>query len=184
MRSFLAYHFIQINLILELYIAETDILFDVIQAAKVGLIHPSLLTPQELLKQFLNIKVGMPSGTDLPIDLNESNVQEMIPLSDITIYYSNDKIVFILNIPLVYQYELTLFQLIPIPDCNDNNCIYTKPSYKYLAEANLKKCIPSMMKSIKVFVNMAAISLYVLKFTLVVVIWGVWLHFFRGTKKV
>ena len=60
MRSFLAYHFIQINLILELYKAETDILFDVIQAAKVGLIHPSLLTPKELLKQLLNIKVGMP----------------------------------------------------------------------------------------------------------------------------
>ncbi len=139
MRSFLAYHFIQINIILELYIAETDILYDVIQAAKVGLIHPSLLTPKELLKQLLNIKIGLPSGTDLPIDLNESNIQEMISLSDISIYYSNDKIVFILNIPLVYQYELTLFQLIPIPNCNDNNCVYIKPNYKYLAVSKSKE---------------------------------------------
>ncbi|KAF0714766.1 Envelope fusion protein, partial [Aphis craccivora] len=118
---------------------ETDIIFDVIQATNVGLIHPSLLTPNELLKQLLNIKIGMPSGTDLPIDLNESNVQEMIPLSDISIYYSNDKIVFILNIPLVYQYELSLFQLIPIPNRNDNNCVYIKPNYKYLAVSKSKE---------------------------------------------
>ncbi|KAF0703471.1 Envelope fusion protein, partial [Aphis craccivora] len=136
MRSFLAYHFIQINLILELYIAETDILFDVIQAAKVGLIHPSLLTPKELLKQLLNIKIGLPSGTDLPIDLNESNIQEMIPLSDISIYYSNDKIVFILNIPLVYQYELPLFQLIPIP----NSVSKSKEMYSVYDEIDQSLC--------------------------------------------
>ncbi|KAF0723037.1 Envelope fusion protein [Aphis craccivora] len=68
----------------KLYITETDILFDVIQAAKVGLIHPSLLTPKELLKQLLNIKIRMPSGTDLPIDLNEtvSKSKEMYSVYD------------------------------------------------------------------------------------------------------
>jgi len=124
---------------LELYLSETSILFDVIQTAKLGLIHPNLISPQELLKQFLDIKIGLPSGTDLPLDLNENNVQEMMPLSDITIYYLNDKVVFVLSVPLVYQQELTLFQLIPIPSCEKNNCLYVKPNHNYLAITRSKE---------------------------------------------
>jgi len=76
-----------------------------------------------LLKQFMGIKVGLHIGTDLPMEFNIKNVEEMMPLSDITIYYSNDKIIFIIHVPLVYQHELTLFQLIPIPNYDQNNCL-------------------------------------------------------------
>ncbi|XP_060855486.1 uncharacterized protein LOC132933186 [Metopolophium dirhodum] len=138
-KSYLAYHFFQTNLVLQLYLSETTMLFDVIQAAKVGLVHPSLMSAPELLKQFMVIKIGLPSGTDLPMELNVNNVEEMMPLSDITIYYSDDKIVFIITVPLVYQHELTLFQLIPIPICNQNNCLYVKPNHKYLAISKSKE---------------------------------------------
>jgi len=138
-KSYVSYHFIQAKLMLELYLSETSILFDVIQTAKLGLIHPNLLGPRELLKQFLDIKIGLPSGTDLPLDLTENNVQEMKPLSDITIYYLDDKVIFVLSIPLVYQHELTLFQLIPIPMCENNNCLYVKPNYHYLAITRSKE---------------------------------------------
>ncbi|KAF0769130.1 Envelope fusion protein [Aphis craccivora] len=54
-RSFLVYHFIQTNLILELYLAEINILFDFLQTANIGLIHPRLLTPRELLYKYLAV---------------------------------------------------------------------------------------------------------------------------------
>jgi len=67
-KNYLAYHFIQTNLILELYLSKSSILFNVIQMAKIGLIHSSLSKPPEFLKLFLNIKVGLPSESDLPTD--------------------------------------------------------------------------------------------------------------------
>lgn len=67
-KNYLAYHFIQTNLILELYLSKTSILFNVIQIAKIGLIHPSLLKPPEFLKLFLDNKVGLPRRPDLPMD--------------------------------------------------------------------------------------------------------------------
>jgi hypothetical protein len=33
------------------------------------------------------------------------------------VYFNNDNIVFILNIPLAYQHELSLYKLIPLPAC-------------------------------------------------------------------
>lgn len=87
----------------------------------------------------MTIKIGLPSGTDLPMELNENNVEEMMPLSDITIYYSNDKVVFVLSVPLVYQHELTLFQLIPKPNCENNNCLYVKPNHNYLTLTRSKE---------------------------------------------
>lgn len=42
-------------------------------------------------------------------------VPELIKLSEITVYYSEQKIVFIIKLQLVYQTELTLYQLIPKP---------------------------------------------------------------------
>jgi hypothetical protein len=44
-----------------------DTIGEIVQAAKTGQIHPSLLSPSELLEQFKDIKLGLPSGTDLPI---------------------------------------------------------------------------------------------------------------------
>ncbi|KAE9523117.1 hypothetical protein AGLY_016485 [Aphis glycines] len=116
-KNYISNYFIQVSLMLQLHLSATDILFDVIQSAKIGLIHPSILKPKELLKQILDIKIALPSGTDLPIELRENNVQELVSLSDITIYYSNDKIV-----PLIYQQELTLYKLISIPVCISDNC--------------------------------------------------------------
>ncbi|KAE9542584.1 hypothetical protein AGLY_002495 [Aphis glycines] len=127
-KNYVSNHFIQLSLMLQLHLSATDILFDVIQSAKIGLIHPFILKPKELLNQILDIKIALPSGTNLPIELHEKNIQELVSLSDITIYYSNDKIV-----PLIYQQELTLYKLISIPVCISNNCLYVKPNYKYLA---------------------------------------------------
>jgi len=45
-RIHLSNHFIQVSLMLELYIFETSILFNVIQTARVELIQPNLLKPK------------------------------------------------------------------------------------------------------------------------------------------
>jgi len=76
--------------------AETNTFIEIIQQAKIGIIYPSLTTPQELLEHVKNIKVSLPGGTDLPIDLDLANIYELIKLSDrIAIYYANDNILYL-----------------------------------------------------------------------------------------
>jgi hypothetical protein len=69
----------------------------------------------------------------LPIELDLGDSYELLKLSELTVYYDNDRLVFKISIPLVHQHTLTLFHLIPKPVCESNNCIFIKPSYKFLA---------------------------------------------------
>ena len=46
---------------------------------------------------------------------------------------------FILTLPLVYQNDFILYNLVPVPVCNGNKCVYIKPSNKYLAISKSKE---------------------------------------------
>jgi hypothetical protein len=118
---------------------ETNTLLEIIQQAKVGIIHPSLITPQEFLEHVKDIKVSLPGGTDLPTDLDITNIYELVKLSDLAIYYSNDNLVFVISLPLIYQNDFILYNLIPVPVCINNDCVYIKPSNKYLAISKSKE---------------------------------------------
>jgi hypothetical protein len=69
-RNRILQHFVRINILINQCTFETNTLCEIIQLAKLGQIHPSLFTKQELINQLRDIKVSIPSGTDLPIDLD------------------------------------------------------------------------------------------------------------------
>lgn len=138
-KNYLTKHFIQVNLLITKHILETNTLLEIIHQAKIGVIHPSLITPQELLEHVKDIKVSLPGGTDLPTDLVITNIYELVKLSDIAIYYANDNLVFIISLPLIYQNDFILYNLIPVPVCTGNDCVYIKPINKYLAISKSKE---------------------------------------------
>lgn len=138
-KNYLTKHFVQVNLLIMEHMLETDTLLEIIQQAKIGIIHTNLITPRELLEHVKDIKVSLPGGTDLPTDLDIANIYELVKLSDIAIYYSNDNLVFIISLPLIYQNDFLLYNLIPVPVCIDNDCVYIKPSNKYLAISKSKE---------------------------------------------
>jgi hypothetical protein len=53
-------NFIFINILLEQYSMKMDTIGEIVQAAKTGQIHPSLLSPSELLEQFKDITFVFP----------------------------------------------------------------------------------------------------------------------------
>ncbi|KAF0726158.1 Integrase catalytic domain-containing protein [Aphis craccivora] len=138
-KNYLTKHFIQVNLLVTKHILETNTLLEIIHQAKIGVVHPSLITPQELLEHVKDIKVSLPGGTDLPTDLDISNIYELVKLSDVAIYYANDNLVFIISLPLIYQNDFILYNLIPVPVCIGNDCVYIKPINKYLAISKSKE---------------------------------------------
>ncbi|KAL4107964.1 hypothetical protein QTP88_018233 [Uroleucon formosanum] len=138
--NFVFRHFSYMNLLLTKYMAETDILLSIIEAAKLGQIHPYLLGPTDLLAQFQDIRLSPPIGTDFPYPLSLETVNDIVKLSDVKIYYSNNNIVFILTIPLIYQNNFILYHLIPKPYCHANiNGIYIAPSHKFLTISKNKE---------------------------------------------
>jgi hypothetical protein len=138
LKSLIINHFTFANLVLTKLIFEPNILIEIIQMAKMGQLHPNLISPSELLEQLKDIKISLPTGTELLIELDIANAYELIRLSDLTVYFSNNKIVFIIILPLVYQNELTLYHLIPRPICKLNDCFYIKPNYNFLAISKTK----------------------------------------------
>lgn len=139
--DFMMGHVSDLNLKLTDYIFEINTVIEIIQSAKIGQIHPSLISTQAFHDQFKDIKVSLPKGTDLPVELDIDNIYELLRLSDLIVYYSNNNnLVFIIGIPLVYLNDLTMYHLIPKPICNDfSQCMYIKPNYNYLAVRQSKE---------------------------------------------
>jgi len=81
MKNYLSIHFSFANLVLTKYFYETNTLLETIQMARVGQMHPSLLPPSDLLEQLRNIKISLPSGTELPIELDLVNANELLRLN-------------------------------------------------------------------------------------------------------
>lgn len=143
--------YLKLSLLLTQYMIEANTIFEIIQFAKLGQIHPKLVSPEELLKQFKDIKISLPSGTDLPSELNIEGVSELLKLSTLAIIYFENHLIFRITIPLVYQHTLTLFHLIPKPVCKDNACIYVNPTYDYLAVSKSKELYSTYDKLDKLY---------------------------------
>lgn len=150
-----------INQVMLIQMLKVNTLVEILQNARSGQLHPSLMSTKELLEQFKNIKLNLPSGTNMPLEVQHSSVYELVKLSDLTVYTNNNNLVFILNIPLVYQHELSLYKLIPLPVCvpeNKKKCMYIKPKHDFLAVTKTKELYstydnfnPTICKSVNEF---------------------------------
>jgi len=150
-----------INQVMLIQMIRVNTLVEILQSARSGQIHPSLISTKELLEQFKDIKLVLPSGTNMPLEVQYSNVYDLVKLSDLTVYFNNNNIVFNLNIPLVYQHELSLYKLIPLPACiteDKTKCMYIKPKHDFLAVTKSKELYstydnfnPTICKSVHEF---------------------------------
>jgi hypothetical protein len=151
------------SLLLTKHISELGLLFNIIKSAKIGKIYPYLISLPELFIFFQDIKISLPTGTDLPYSLNPDTIYDLTKLSDLTVYYSNNNIVFVLTIPLIHQNDFILYHLLPKPVCNQINCMIIKPSHRYLAVSRQKNTILRVTILTIHNVNMLEVSFYVPK---------------------
>jgi hypothetical protein len=68
-----------------------------------------LLNQEKLIDQLKYIKIGLSSGTDLHIELGIDNPYELLKLSELAIYCVNNRLIFKINIPLLYQNIFSLY---------------------------------------------------------------------------
>ncbi|KYM93680.1 hypothetical protein ALC62_15717 [Cyphomyrmex costatus] len=93
---------------------DLNILIDGILFRKQGLIHPRIVTPIQILNNSRIIKEQIPHA-EFPITLNLNNIDELIKISNLKVIYSNQRLIYILHIPLLNAERYTLYKPIPLP---------------------------------------------------------------------
>lgn len=94
---------------------QIDSLINAILFSKLGILHPDIITPQQLyLGLSCNIK-NLPSGKEFPLSLKLEIINYLIDVSDLIAYYIDGKLIFITKLPLVTSQEFNLFRVIPLP---------------------------------------------------------------------
>lgn len=111
-----------------------DILINAVLFAKQNVVHPSVITPIQLISSLHKNLNFLTEGLTFPISLDEQHASKLIEISKLSVYYSNNKIVFVIKIPLTTNSIFNLYKLIPlpIPHPNQKTFAYIEPDFKFI----------------------------------------------------
>lgn len=102
-----------------------------------NILHPSIITPQQLHRELADNYRHLPSSLELPVSLDINSIYIILRLCKIVCYYSNNKIIFLLQIPLVNVENHLLYHSIALPTPHNakqpNSFGLIIPSSKYIA---------------------------------------------------
>jgi len=129
-----------LNIIITQYAYETENLVNIVNAALQGFIHSSLLDTVEFNKQLKEIKLQIPVGSGIPVDLLESGISELLRIININVVYIKGVLIFIIDIPLVSSYDFILYKSISLPTKVHNNLyaiIQTNSEYVAIDKSRL-----------------------------------------------
>ncbi|KAL4153828.1 hypothetical protein QTP88_001661 [Uroleucon formosanum] len=119
------------------YAYETQNLIAIINAALDGKIHTSVITPRKLIQELTEIKISLPMGNSLPIELIPESMPNLFKISEKTIFVQDEYLIFSIEIPLVASIVFNVYRLIPLPILySTNTVILIKPEVEYLVINN------------------------------------------------
>ncbi|CAG9105924.1 unnamed protein product, partial [Plutella xylostella] len=127
--------------------------------AKANILHPSILSPSKLLIELEKRSNHIKRNLDFPITLNINNIHTIIDVSKLTSYFYNNKLVFVLQIPLIAPTKFNLYKNIPLPTPHGQSEPLTfaliSPSKNYLAitDDRLSYCLLDNMYECKLINN-------------------------------
>ncbi|KAH9638033.1 hypothetical protein HF086_014894, partial [Spodoptera exigua] len=102
-----------------------------------NILHPAIATPTQLHKELADNYRHLPSDLELPVPLDIKSIHIILSISKLVCYYASNKVIFILQVPMVKTQEYVLFHNIALPTphntSNPNSFSLILPDYKYLA---------------------------------------------------
>lgn len=93
---------------------DLNIIIDAILFGKQGLIHPRMISPRDLMKNSMTIKEQIPHA-EFPVLINEQEMNNLIKMSNLRIVYSDNRLIYILHIPLLTPGTYKIYKPIPLP---------------------------------------------------------------------
>jgi len=121
------------EVILNKYAYETQTLISIINSATNGKIHTSVFTPQTLLEELTEIKMDIPTGSALPVEICIESLTEILHASEINIFVKDNYLVYVIEIPLISSDEYIVYHPIPLPiQYDENRVILVDPEVEYI----------------------------------------------------
>lgn len=123
--------------LLESYLYLQDSIDDILNSitfARLKIIHPSIITPDNLITSLQEISQNLVKN-NLPLSVKYSEVAQYLEIIELEAFQTNSDLVFVLKIPLVEQQLYTLYHLYPIPILDNRTGLHHVLSFsqKYLA---------------------------------------------------
>lgn len=116
---------------------EIDDIITSILFIKSGAIHPSIISTNQLFKEMISANPSK-NHADFVLPIALQNMHEILESATISSYIYMNKLVFLLEFPLVRNKLFTLYNLYPIPINHPNSSLYSTifPEQSYLATTN------------------------------------------------
>ena len=111
---------------------EISTVINAILFTKNNIIHPVIITPEQYGIELRKTVSYLPPQTKYPLEINEKNIPELLSLVNLASYVSNEKLVFIIETPLITQASYDLYNVLPVPiKSRDDTFIFVLPNFKY-----------------------------------------------------
>ncbi|XP_045781899.1 uncharacterized protein LOC123878631 isoform X2 [Maniola jurtina] len=101
-----------------------------------NILHPAIITPKQLHRELIDWSRHLTQELELPVPLDISMIHIIMKISKVSPYYMRNKLIFVLQIPLVSNTQYKLYHNIPLPTphISDNPESFSLiiPSSKYI----------------------------------------------------
>lgn len=120
-----------------------------------NILHPSILRPSQLYQELVDNYRYLRVDYKLPVSLTLSQIHVLMNISNVVCYGLDNKIMFVLRLPLVSPKEYNLYHTIALPtpykNVNPNSFSFIIPNTKYIAmtKDKLEYCNLESLKECK-----------------------------------
>ncbi|XP_074026075.1 uncharacterized protein [Leptinotarsa decemlineata] len=128
-----------INQLINMFEIINSILQDIensISFAKIGMMHPSIMKTKDLLREITDVQNRLKKN-QIPVEIRLENIMVIEKLIKVDCYLLNNKITYILRIPITHPIELNLHHLYSIHIPNESHFKAIIPENKYLLKNEL-----------------------------------------------
>lgn len=102
-----------------------------------NILHPCILTPAQLYRELVDNSRHLPGDMQIPLPLSLDSVHSILNICNVACYYYMNKLVFVLQVPLVTNEEFNLYKNLasPTPHSVENADLFSfiTPSSLYTA---------------------------------------------------
>lgn len=132
-------HLFQIETIISQLITEYQMITQILNTletaitfAKLGILHNSIVDPDDLLKEINYIQPYLRNSHKLPFQPTRENLLLFEQITNVKAYQKLNKLIFIIEIPITQKEDYNYFQLFPLPISKGDHFEAIIPNAKYL----------------------------------------------------
>jgi hypothetical protein len=118
---------------------EFNLLINSLLFSRNNIVHPHVITPKQLLNELLLSVPHLPNSMSYPIPLNIHNIEKIVKLLKLNVFFANDRIIFVMKFPLITFINFNIFEIVSVPiKRKDDFYVFILPTSRYLALSEAK----------------------------------------------